>query len=78
MGSIFEAVNNALDSRDNTEQSVNQQIAPRLRLDQDLTNLTTTIDEESWAACQHGGSIDPIKDLASSLSITLFKEFEQS
>ena len=78
MGSIFDAVNNTLDSVDNTEQSVNQHIATRLRLDQDLNNLTTTIDKQSWDACQHGGSIDPIKDLAARITITLFENFEQS
>ena len=78
MGPISDAVDRALDSRDNTENTVFQKIKMRHRLDKDLTELITTIDNQSWAACQHGGGIDPIKDLASSLTITLFDNFEQS
>ena len=78
MGPISNSVDNLIDNRADTEQTLNQTIISRHRMDQDLTHLTTTIDEESWAACQHRGSIDVIKDLAASMSTTLYDEFKHS
>ena len=77
MGPILNSVYNLIDNRAITEQTLNQMIVARHRLDQDLTNLTTTIDEESWAVCQHGGSID-VKNLAADMSTTIFDDFEHS
>ena len=55
-----------------------QKIEIRHTLDKDLTELTTTIDHQSWAACQDGGGIGPIKELVNDLTVSLFNDFENS
>ena len=77
MGPFVNTVDKLIDNRAITEQTLNKTIGAMHRLDQDLTHLTTTIDKESWAACQHGGSID-VKSLAASMSTTIFDKFEHS
>ena len=78
MGPISDAVGRALDSRDNSEQSTLQKIVIRKRLDRDLTDLLTHVDNHSWDAYQNKGSIGPIIEQVSSLTVSVYNNIENS
>ena len=78
MGPISDAVDRVLDSRDNTEQTVLQKMELRHRLEKDLTELTTTIDNQSRPACQDWGGIGPFKELVNGLTVSIYNNIENS
>ena len=58
MGPVLDSINRLIENRSNTEYSVSQTIAARDRMDKDLSDLTTTIDNEALALSQNGGHFD--------------------
>ena len=47
MGPILNSIDKLIESRSNTKYSVSQTITARDRMDRDLMDLTTTIDNEA-------------------------------
>ena len=78
MGPVLDSIDRLIENRSNTEYSVSQTIAARDRMDKDLSDLTTTIDNEALALSQNGGDFEDLISFVSNQSNALFEEFKES
>ena len=77
MGPVLDSIDRLIENRSNTEYSVSQIIAARDRMDKDLSDLTTTIDNEALALSQNGGDFEDLISFVSTKSNALFEEFKE-
>ena len=78
MGSILNSIDKLIESRSNTDYSVSQTITARDRMDRDLMDLTTTIDNEALALCQNGGDFEDLLFFVQIKSSAIFEDFKES